>query len=47
MHSAQVPVDSILCTGEILAVCMCESYYIILKFGGGGDGVSDFVTSLA
>ena len=36
MHSAQEPVNSFLCTREIVTVCMrASSGYIILKFEGG------------
>ncbi len=45
VHSAQGPVNNILCTGEILTGCTGVSIGYIS--GGGGPGVSEFVTSLA
>jgi hypothetical protein len=48
VHSAQGPINSIVCTGEILTFRTCASKgYIILKFEGGVIGVSDFVMLLA
>ncbi len=45
---AKGPVNSILCSGEILTVITRMSIgYIISSFGGGGAGVSDFLMSLS
>ena len=48
VHFTQGPANSILYTGEILTGHTGASkVYIILKFGGGGTGVSNIVRLLA